>query len=274
MRYREPYTFFKRKMKNGKVIYYYRTYDENGRRLAFSTGQTTKSKALEYVLELVKKDQLIPDKKEKNITFREFTEDFFVWDKCEYIIERNTLGGKSISKEHAYTERGFIKNWIRPYFNPRILKTITSKDIKDYIIKLKKDGKITDGSIKHILKIIKIIFAEAERRELIVKNPAREIPYPKVEQKERGILTRDEAQRLFNESRMMDIWGSDMAYTLNLFAIMTGCRRGEILGLQNKYVHKEYVEIKQAWGKLSGLKPTKTKESRVIPIGNGNMKSP
>ena len=68
---------------------------------------------------------------------------------------------------------------------------------------------------------------------------------------------------------MGDVWDCETTYILNLFAIMTGCRRGEIIGLLNKYVHNEYVEIIHSWSRRSGLKATTTNESRVIPIHSG-----
>ena len=41
MRYREPFTIFPRPRKNGETVYYYRIYDEDGKRTTVkSTGQT------------------------------------------------------------------------------------------------------------------------------------------------------------------------------------------------------------------------------------------
>ena len=119
MRYKRPYSLVKRKIK-GSCVYYYRFYDENGERNHRSTGQTSAAKAHEYVINKMQTTGLVSAKKEKEVkkvvkeknrivTFKEFTEDFFVWGKCEYILDRNTFGGKSISKNHAYTERGYIK---------------------------------------------------------------------------------------------------------------------------------------------------------------------
>ena len=273
LNYRKPYSLIKR-----NSVYHYRFYDENNNRTTRSTGQTTQAKAHQYVIELLKKGELLSARKEqqvdskikeKAVSFENFTEDFFVWGKCEYIIERNTLGGKSISQEHAYTERGYIENHIRTYFKKRLLKEISNKDIKNYIIGLKKKGKLSDGSINHILKIVKIIFSEAVRREILEKSPADGIPYIRAKQKDRGILTIKEVHKLFDDEKYPEIWGDEVAYTFNLFAVMTGCRRGEILGLQNKYVHEDHVEICHSWGRLSGLKPVKTKEDRIVPIHPG-----
>jgi hypothetical protein len=49
MRIKESYTLFKRTVPSGGVVFYYRTYNENGKRTCgHSTGETTKSAAREY----------------------------------------------------------------------------------------------------------------------------------------------------------------------------------------------------------------------------------
>jgi hypothetical protein len=85
MRYREPFTLYPRKMKSGLVVWYYQTYDENGRRTtARSTGQITKMAAKAYCLKLYKEDRLIPAKCNLEF-FRDYAKDWWVWGKCEYL---------------------------------------------------------------------------------------------------------------------------------------------------------------------------------------------
>ena len=46
MRLKQPYSLYKRKLKSGKEVYYYQTYDEFGNRTSGkSTGQATKTAA-------------------------------------------------------------------------------------------------------------------------------------------------------------------------------------------------------------------------------------
>ncbi len=174
MRSRKPYSLVKRKPKKGHV-YHYRFYDETGRRNKRNTGQTTIVKAHEYVLSLLNKGSLVSEKKEKELpvkgitTFKDFAEEYFVWGKCDYILERNNFGGKSISKEHAYTERQYLVNWIRPYFKSRDMETISINDIKSFVFYLKKKGTLSDGTINHILKLVKMVFSKAHRDEVIEK---------------------------------------------------------------------------------------------------------
>jgi len=46
MGYKQPYNLYPRKTKGGKIIWYYRTYDDGGNRTSGkSTGQTSKTAA-------------------------------------------------------------------------------------------------------------------------------------------------------------------------------------------------------------------------------------
>jgi len=45
---KNTYTLFSRKMSDGTAAWYYRVYDEKGRRRAFATGQRTKTAASTY----------------------------------------------------------------------------------------------------------------------------------------------------------------------------------------------------------------------------------
>ena len=84
MRFREPFTIFPRKISFEKAVYYYQTYDNDGRRTsARSTGTTSKSAAKQVCLQLWRENKLIPPVVLP--TFREFAESFWVWDSCSYI---------------------------------------------------------------------------------------------------------------------------------------------------------------------------------------------
>ncbi len=110
MRYKEPYSYYKRKTKSGKTVFYYRTYDEEDRRTSgISTGCTTFASFRHYMAELIRKGELIP---KKDMRFADFTENFWIFDKCKYVQMKNNRKENSISKEHCNTERGYLKNHI------------------------------------------------------------------------------------------------------------------------------------------------------------------
>jgi hypothetical protein len=53
-----------------------------------------------------------------------------------YIARCNTMGKKSISREHAHIERGYLENHIRPWFGKKAPTSITTKDVEEFVIDL------------------------------------------------------------------------------------------------------------------------------------------
>ena len=59
MRYKEPFTLYARRIKNGKSVWYYRTYDSDGNRTSGkSTGLKSKTATRELVTKLIKSDEI------------------------------------------------------------------------------------------------------------------------------------------------------------------------------------------------------------------------
>jgi len=267
-RYKEPFTLYTRTNASGKEVYYYRTYDENGKRTTGrSTGLISKPAAKLFCMNLFKEGKLVPKQTE---TFADFSEDFWVWDKCTYILRCNNLkkDKKSVSREHARTERGYLVNHIQPYFDNRKLTSIRKEDIEDFIIYLRKNKPLAAGSVNHIIKIVKIMTAEALRRKLIYEDPSKEISYMDADEQERGILTLDEVAKLLHPSNMNIFWeGCPVTYAMNVLAAVTGMRRGELLGLLNKNVHPDHILVSKSFGAITGIKHrTKGLDDRHSPI--------
>ena len=70
-RTKEVFTIYPRTLKNGKTVYYYRTYDENGMRTTGrTTNRATPAAARNYVMGLYRDGKLIPKKKKLSIALR------------------------------------------------------------------------------------------------------------------------------------------------------------------------------------------------------------
>lgn len=117
------------------------------------------------------------------------------------------------------------------------LDKITSHDIQIFINSLAEDGaNINNGkplsykTIKHHLSYISSILGYAYKQEMINYNPCSRVSIPKVSQqrKERKIYTKDEVKRFIHLLSKAPITFRAF-FTLLIF---TGCRRGELLGLE------------------------------------------
>lgn len=71
---------------------------------------------------------------------------------------------------------------------------------------------------------------------------------------------------LFNKQRVKNIWKSEIYYLINLTALYTGCRIGEILALTIEKVCKYYIVVSASYDRKYGLKGTKSGYARYVPI--------
>jgi integrase len=260
MKYKEPYTIFKRTFPSGTKIYYYRTYDQDGRRTtAKSTGKTSRGQAMQYCQELIGKGHLIPD---KEITFAAFSKDWWIWDKCNYIkgkLARSPKNKPSISQTYVDACRSKLDNHILPYLGRKRLDQLTVPVIDRWLFQLREES--SPKTVNNILSVFRIMITEAVRQRLISYNPMISIKPFIDDPKERGVLTIEEVRSVLNPTN----WQNNIHYAMNLLAASTGMRQGEIRGLLNEHYHGHYIHVCHSYDKY-GLKNTKTNEVRDIPI--------
>jgi len=193
MRYREEFVLFRRKVPSGKYVYYYAVYDEIGVRRQFSTGQKTKAKALKFCLFLHRHKKMIPGS--ESLTFKKYTEKWFIYDQCPY-IQSKLLRGHNYSHSFADSLRSRLITYMWPYFGHLRIDSISPNHIEAWIRWLKEKG-LSNLSINHYLKNLKLIFNEAERMTHIFLNPGKPINLLAVDSAEKGILTESETDKLF-----------------------------------------------------------------------------
>ena len=102
MRFKCPFVLFKKTLRSGKKVWYYYFYDEYNKRHQFSTGCTIKAQAEAVCMELYRTGAMIPtvknplallssrplDQHGSTPLFHEYTENFFIYDKCEYFKKK------------------------------------------------------------------------------------------------------------------------------------------------------------------------------------------
>ena len=269
MRQKEPYTLFPRKAKNGKDVWYYRTYDSNGTRTtAKTTGQTSKTAARVYVTELLKKGALIP---RQDPTFKDYVADWWMWDRCRYVRGKRARGDR-ISRTYVQSCRGYLDHHILPYLGKFRISTIKPRTIEDWLMGLRKKkashgGLLSPSTINQVLTTLKLIFKEGVRIGDFSYDPTATIQPLKEINKEKSFLDPAEIKALFDERKIQEQWkGNFKHYSINLLAASTGMRLGECQALQNRYVHEGYIDVEWSWDRKYGLEEPKYSSKRAIPI--------
>ena len=225
MRYREPFTVFQRKLKSGKSVWYYRTYDADGKRTtARTTGQTTKTAVKAYCRSLLKNNRLIPS---KEIKFSEYSADWWMYGKCKYISSRIARGG-TFSRTHADYHRTNLEKHILPYFGHMSISKISVFNIESWLLSF-REKELSNTTANHNLETLRIMLNEAERLEFIPKSPIKSVKPLRRENVDKGIFTPDEVERLFNTRSFQNAWINPLAYFCSLVAACTGMRLGEIV---------------------------------------------
>ena len=164
---KQDYTLFSRTLPSGKKVVYYQYYDSAGKRQKKSTGQTTPPRARNWLNGKIKRGELMPI---GQIRFGEWAKNWWVWGKCDYIRSRRGEVGHS----HADIQRSYLTKHILPYFEKMLLSDIGPRDVEAWVNKMLKEGK-PDSMVNHCLRTMNVMFNEAERLELILRNPARTV---------------------------------------------------------------------------------------------------
>ncbi len=159
----------------------------------------------------------------------------------ELLTEYVALYGKAKWSVSAYTSNtGLISHYIEPFLGNMKLKEITSHTLEKYYQALlktpavaqmcrKKYAKekrlVTPATVRKVHNLLRSAFSQAEKWDLIEKNPARYATVPKTESKKREIW---DAKTLF--SAIENCQDERLKLCLNL-AFACSLRIGELLGL-------------------------------------------
>lgn len=186
---------------------------------------------------------------------------------CERFLERRALG-KEVAETTQKRQRWQFKAACR-HIGKANLASITPAMLDDmYIAMLKGDtlsGKPSSGSyVNQIHDNITLVFEQAKKEGILVKNPCDAANPPKMDTKEKRALNPDRAHVLI---AMLD--EKDDRECAYLLAITMGLRRGEICGLSWGDIDFErgIVDISHSFDTLGNLKETKTKAGmRLLPL--------
>lgn len=184
---RKPFTLYKRNTtKKNKYVYYIQFYDEEGNRLTGrSSGQTSKAAAEAWAYNEITCGRI---KYKSNLTFTEYADNWFIWDKCEYLKRKRIRG--SVSRSHVDSQRRLLEKYILPPFMETKLNKITVDNIESWLISLR--DKVSSTTANRALSVLKVMMKETMRLGYIQKNPAALVTKLQERHAEKGLLLRDE----------------------------------------------------------------------------------
>ena len=140
------------------------------------------------------------------------------------LYKKKTVKMTTIYKNHSYYNAR-VKNSIGKMY----LQDIKTYHVQKFINELIDSG-LAHGTVSNIRFMLSDMFDKAVLSEYIRKNPCIGVEMPKEVKKERRVLTREEQEKFFTFA------SSYIHINVLKFAVTTGCRIGEVLGLKWKIV--------------------------------------
>jgi integrase len=193
--------------------------------------------------------------------FTDFLEKFWDYDRSPYVEERKSHK-INITRAYLAIFHGLVKNYWLDYFKGYAIEEITRKKLTDFSNHISAShSHLSSQTLRQILKAGKIALRWAYANEYISIDPTKYmVPYSS-QQKNRGVLSPNEAAELFSLK-----WESEMGFLINIVAMSTGLRVGEILALRLEDIGGKYLSVTRSYSNTDGFKSTKTEEPRVVPI--------
>ena len=199
-----------------------------------------------------------------------------------------------IKRSTFETYEGLYRNYIEPdILSDRPIKELKSINIQQYYSRLQKtdavqanNKKVSIKRIKSIHKLLHLFFVYAEKEGYILRNPCNNVTLPKEEYIPTQILEKKLDFDYFTEDEIKLIlkeFDGSSYKDIVIFAIATGMRQGEILGLQwddldfeNRLIHvihnlsnsADFDEEKNRTYSLQLTTPKSKNSIRTIPMND------
>ena len=245
-----------------------------------STRQITNRQAAILIAQrALDEDVVFSSDKEKEIA--QYIQDFWDYDSSAYIKLKNSYQEYSVTRNYARNMLGFFHKHVLPKLPEGMrLSELTSAFFNKKILLPLIEGKtLKNATLNNIIKSVRVPVTYAFEKEHILKNnPMAEVNYLPPNSEERGILTDEENEMLFNY-----LWNGFSNKTIDIkiwmvikFAVKTGTRMSEARGLKKDKIvivqepdgtERAYAIISEGYVERDKQKKTtKDKKVRKVPL--------
>jgi integrase len=199
------------------------------------------------------------------VDFIEYLESFWDYDTSPYVRDK-LAHNHSIGIHYCHDNKVKIERYWKGQFSGRALASVTRTELKKFSLELAKN-KLSSSYINGILKAVTVPLAYAVSEGIIAENPAKRFEFFSGKGKKRGVLTPQEATKIFSIP-----WKDERVKIGNMLAMTTGCRLGEIQALRKSDIdpEKPILYIRHNWSNACGikerLKAPKNGEERRVPL--------
>lgn len=210
---------------NSWRLVYFKGRDQNGKRIRYTDtykgNRTQAKKALAAFVTKIESGIFVDS---KNLTLSKFTEQW-VDNHVSKLAPKTQGEYKRMLELHILPQLGNIKLAdIRPTHIMKFYKFLQQDGIRQD----GKSGKLSERSIRYYHAVLSSMLQDAVQWQLIVSNPTSRVEAPKVHKKQTVFLNETQSAEL-----LQTLISEPIKYrVLVALALFTGCRRGELLGLE------------------------------------------
>ena len=202
--------------------------------------------------------------------------------KWLFNVKKNELKASSF-ESYESTYRNYIKTYL---IADLPIKDLKSLKIQEFYNNLIKDN-VSINNVKKVHKLLRQFFSYAEKEGYIIKNPCTNVTLPKIKKEVSNIINERKSKfQYFNEDEikeLLTLFKNTRYENIIIFALGTGMRKGEILGLQwndldfeNKEIHVvhnlSHIAIIDEYGNRNYKTELQTPKSensiRIIPMSD------
>lgn len=123
-----------------------------------------------------------------------------------------------------------------PGIEDRKLNEVTNAMVQEHLQRMARDPVTGEGlgekTLVNVKNFLSLIFNQAVKNGIVIRNPVTGVKVPKAGTKQTRALSLEEQNRLLTTARNYE---KPIMFAV-VFALYTGCRKGEVLGLQWKNV--------------------------------------
>ena len=190
------------------------------------------------------------------IKLADFLSSFWT-EKSDYVKERKRCGGHIGLSYITECNRMIQQFWIG-FVGDKLLGEFTRSDLKDFINYLDNFSIGWSRKLK-VYRAGATALKWAYNEEMISRDITAGIQSFSGKSEERNILTVETAELLLSIP-----WKDRRAELINLIAMLTGMRCGEILALRKCDLGNDCIYVRHSWNRREGLKSTKNGETRTV----------
>ncbi len=151
---------------------------------------------------------------------------------CRGSVKANTYGNYLYVLENHLDGIGDMKLNI-------VTNVVVQKHLNDKVRSCTNPNGVGKSTLQKIKAFLNIIFKYAVANGFVLRNPVTGVKVPNIEASETRALTVEEEHALLDAARASNI----LMHFAVVFALYTGCRKGEVLGLQWKHVDLESCKL-------------------------------